>query len=53
MGRFSPTEKLQIGKQYFAGIDGGKIIAKSLGIHSTVLYQWIRRYEALGEKAFE
>ncbi len=53
MGKFSPKEKLQIVKQYFSGIDGGKTIAKSLGIHSTVLYQWIRRYEAFGEKAFE
>ncbi|MED3468705.1 IS3 family transposase [Bacillus sp. FSL K6-0268] len=53
MGKFSPKEKIQIVKQYFNGIDGGKRLAKSLGIHSSVIYQWIKQYEAFGEKAFE
>ncbi|RAT14542.1 transposase [Bacillus cereus] len=53
MGKFSPKEKIQIVKQYFNGIDGGKRLAKSLGIHSNVIYQWIKQYEAFGEKAFE
>lgn len=53
MGKFSPKEKLQIVKQYFNGVDGGKRIAKSLGIHSSVIYQWVKQYEAFGEKAFE
>ncbi|WP_090695859.1 IS3 family transposase [Bacillus sp. 166amftsu] len=53
MSKFSSKEKLQIVKQYFDGVDGGKRIAKSLGIHSSIIYQWIKQYEAFGEKAFE
>lgn len=53
MGKFSPKEKLQIVKHYFNGVAGGKRIAKSLGIHASVVYQWIKQYEAFLEKDFE
>ncbi|MCI0768536.1 IS3 family transposase, partial [Bacillus sp. TL12] len=32
---------------------GGKTIAKSVGVHPSILYQWIRQYESSGENAFE
>lgn len=53
MGKFSPKEKIQIVKQYVNGIDGGKRLPKSLETHSSVIYQWIKQYEAFGEAAFE
>lgn len=52
MGKFSPKEKLQIVKQYFNGVDGGKRIAKSLGIHSSVISQWVKQYGSIWGKSF-
>lgn len=40
-------------RRYLEGTEDGGTIAKSVGIDSRELYQWIKRYEFLGEKAFE
>ncbi|MGX1461725.1 transposase-like protein [Bacillus thuringiensis] len=51
--KFSSTEKIQAVKRYLDGVESGKTIAKSIGVTSCVLYEWIRRYESSGGKAFE
>ncbi|MDP7980838.1 IS3 family transposase, partial [Bacillus multifaciens] len=53
MAKFSSKEKIRAVKRYLEGTEGGKTIAKSIGVDSSVFYQWIRRYESLDEKAFE
>jgi len=53
MAKFSSKEKIQAVRRYLEGTEGGKTIAKSIGVDASVLYQWIKRYESLGEKAFE
>ncbi len=52
MAKFSSKEKIQAVRRYLEGTEGGKTIAKSIGVAASVLYQWIKRYESLGEKAF-
>jgi transposase len=53
MVKFSPEEKIQAVKEYLNGNDGGKTIANSIGVHLSLLHQWIKHYEQLGEDAFE
>ncbi|MFE8094399.1 IS3 family transposase [Bacillus toyonensis] len=53
MAKFSSTEKIQAVKRYLEGTEGGKTIANSIGVHPRELYQWIKRFEFSGEKAFE
>ncbi|MEK7017062.1 hypothetical protein EXW62_09045 [Bacillus mycoides] len=53
MDKFSSTEKIQAVKRYLDGTESGKTIAKSIGVTPVVLYEWIRRYESSGKKAFE
>jgi transposase len=53
MVKFSPEEKIQAVKEYLSGNDGGKTIANSIGVHASVLHQWIKQYEQFGEFAFE
>jgi transposase-like protein len=52
MAKFSSEEKIQAVKQYINGIEGGKTIAKSIGVHPSILHQWIKQYEIFGEYAF-
>ncbi|WP_306298975.1 transposase [Bacillus sp. OV166] len=49
MVKFSPEEKIQSVKEYLNGNDGGKTIANSIGVHHSVLHQWIKQYEIFGE----
>jgi transposase len=53
MSKFSPEEKTQAVRQYLNGNEGGKTIAKSIGVHPSMLHQWIKQYEMFGENAFE
>ena len=34
------------------GMKEWKTIAKSIGVHSSILHQWIKQYEIIGEDAF-
>lgn len=52
MDKFSSKDKIQTVKRYLEGREGGKTISNSLGVHPRELYQWIKRFEFLGEKAF-
>ncbi|MED2736160.1 transposase, partial [Bacillus thuringiensis] len=51
--KFSSKDKIQAVKRYLEGTEGGKTIANSIGVHPRELYQWIKRFEFSGEKAFE
>jgi len=53
MAKFSSKDKIQAVKRYLEGTEGGKTIANSIGVHPRELYQWIKRFEFSGEKAFE
>ncbi|EEM19470.1 Tnp167A [Bacillus thuringiensis serovar tochigiensis BGSC 4Y1] len=53
MTKFSSKDKIQAVSRYLEGNEGGKTIADSIGVHPRELYQWIKRFEFLGEKAFE
>jgi transposase len=53
MAKFSPEEKIQAVRQYLDGNEGGKTIAKSIGVHLSMLHQWIKQYELFGDDAFE
>ncbi len=53
MAKFSPEEKIQAVRQYLDGNEGGKTIAKSIGVHPSILHQWIKQYEIYGDDAFE
>jgi transposase-like protein len=53
MARFSTDEKIQAVMRYQKGTDSLKAIAKSIGIHHSVLLNWIRQYEHHGEEAFK
>ena len=52
MAKFSPEEKIQAVRQYLDGNEGGKTIAKSIGVHPSMLHQWIKQYELFGERCF-
>ncbi|KEK22723.1 hypothetical protein BAGA_16545 [Bacillus gaemokensis] len=53
MTKFSSKEKIQAVRRYLEGAESGKTIAKSIGVASCIFYEWTRRYESYGEKAFE
>lgn len=53
MVKFSPEEKVNVVKKYLDGSDGVKRLAKSIKVHPSVIQQWVKRYKAVGEKAFE
>ncbi len=53
MAKFSSKGKIRAVRRYLEGTEGGKAIAKSIGVDPSILYQWIRRHESLGEKAFK
>ena len=53
MAKFSSDEKLQAVMRYQNGLEGIKSIAKSIGIHHSVLLNWIRQYEHHGEEVFK
>ncbi|MFK4330935.1 transposase-like protein, partial [Bacillus sp. RC240] len=53
MAKLSSKEKIRAIRRYLEGTEGGKTIAKSIDVHPSMLYQWIKQYEALGENAFE
>ncbi|WP_018783395.1 transposase, partial [Bacillus sp. 95MFCvi2.1] len=53
MAKFSSKEKIRAIRRYLEGTEGGKTIAKSIDVHPSMLYQWIKQYESLGENAFE
>ncbi|MDY7522277.1 transposase, partial [Bacillus thuringiensis] len=52
MAKFSSKDKIKAVKRYLEGTEGGKTIANSIGVHPRELYQWIKRFEFSGEKAF-
>jgi transposase-like protein len=41
-------EKIQAVRQYIDGNEGGKTIAKSIGVHPSLLHQWIKQFELFG-----
>lgn len=53
MAKFSSDEKLQAVIRYQIGTESMKSIAKSIGLHPTVLLNWIRQYEYHGEGIFK
>jgi len=53
MVKFSPEEKIEIVKKYLEGDVLGKNFAKSIGVHLSMLHQWVKHYRILGEAAFE
>ncbi|AJS58471.1 transposase [Paenibacillus sp. IHBB 10380] len=53
MTRFSTYEKLQTIIRFQNGSESLNAIAKSIGLHHSVLSNWIRQYEHHGEEAFK
>ncbi|MDF9761434.1 transposase-like protein [Peribacillus simplex] len=53
MARFSSEEKIQAVRQYIDGNEGGQTIAKSIGVHPSLLHQWIKQFDLFGDDAFE
>lgn len=51
--KFSTDEKLQTVIRYRKGSESLKRIAKSIGVHFSVLANWIKQYEHHGEEAFK
>ena len=47
MDKFSSKEKIRAIRRYLEGTEGGKTIAKSIDVHPSMLYQWIKQYESL------
>ncbi|MDW7617473.1 transposase, partial [Peribacillus simplex] len=45
MARFFSEEKIQAVRQYIDGNEGGQTIAKSIGVHPSLLHQWIKQFE--------
>lgn len=52
MVKYSPEEKIEIVKNYLEGNVKGKTYAKSIGVHISMLHQWVKHYRTLGEVAF-
>ncbi|MET3700178.1 transposase-like protein [Bacillus oleivorans] len=52
MSKFNIEEKIEAVIRYQQGTEGVKSIAKSIGVHHTVLLNWIKQYEHHGENAF-
>lgn len=53
MVKFSPEEKVNVVRKYLDGSDGVKRLARFIKVHPSVIQQWVKRYKAVGEKAFE
>ncbi|EOQ01592.1 hypothetical protein KOY_05084 [Bacillus cereus VDM021] len=53
MSKFSSKEKIRAVRRYLSGNEGGKTIAKSIGVHPSILHQWIKQYEFSGKNAFK
>ncbi|MBB3114809.1 transposase-like protein [Paenibacillus phyllosphaerae] len=53
MSKFNLELKMEAIQRYLSGAEGGKSIARALGVNHEVLRMWIKQYEAHGEKAFE
>jgi hypothetical protein len=47
------SRRKNTGIQYLDGNEGGKTIVKSIGVHPSILHQWIKQYEIFGGVAFE
>lgn len=45
MSKFNIEEKIEAVIRYLQGTEGVKFIAKSIGVHHTVLLNWIKQYE--------
>lgn len=52
MSKFNIEEKIDAVIRYREGSEGVKSIAKSIGVHHTVLLNWIKLYEHHGAEAF-
>lgn len=52
MSKFTNEEKIEAAIRYQQGSEGVKSIAKSIGVHHTVLLNWIKQYENHGADAF-
>jgi len=53
MTKFNENEKIQAILRYQNGSESIKTIAKSMGLHYSVLSKWIRQFEYHGEDAFK
>lgn len=53
MAKFTAQQKTQAVQRYLGGIEGQKTIAKSIGVHPSVLLNWIHQYNHHGVRAFE
>lgn len=53
MAKFTEVEKILIVKKYLDGTEGIKKIASTVGVHHTVLLNWVKQYELHGDKAFK
>jgi transposase len=50
--KFTSEEKIQAVIRYEMGAEGVKAIAKSIGVHHSILLNWIKQYEYHSENAF-
>lgn len=53
MTKISTDQKRQAVIRYLNGLEGLKTIAKSVGVHHSVLLNWIKQYEHHGDEAFK
>ncbi|WP_260284347.1 transposase, partial [Peribacillus aracenensis] len=53
MAKFTAQQKIQAVQRYLEGTEGHNSLAKSVGVNSGVLLNWIRQYQYHGERAFE
>lgn len=53
MTRLSTDKKREAVIRYLNGVEGYKAIAKSIGVHHSVLFNWIKKYKHHGEEAFK
>ncbi|PLT33913.1 helix-turn-helix domain-containing protein [Bacillus sp. V5-8f] len=52
MVKFTLEQKINGVKQYLSGVEGHRIIAERIGVHSSVFLNWIKQYELHGNEAF-
>jgi transposase len=52
MSKFNIEEKVKAAIRYLQGSEGVKSIAKSIGVHHSVLLNWVKQYEHHGADAF-
>ncbi len=53
MAKFTEVEKIMIVKKYLNGVDGLNTLASNIGVHRSVLLNWVKQFQLHGEKAFE